>query len=88
MTGAVHHTVPPGKTSTVSVEDDVEKVREYFLDHAKAHIRCAVTELNMSYGKIWNILKKTLGSKYGLPNSPMNSPQGIGSHVCLLPPFG
>ena len=50
-TGAVHHTAPPGKDSSFSVEDDVEKVRKYFLDHPKAHIRNAVTELNMSTEK-------------------------------------
>ena len=59
-TGAIHRIAPPGKASSFSVENDVEKVRKYFLDHPKAHIRGAVTELNISYGKIWNILKKTL----------------------------
>ena len=66
-TGTVHHTSPPRKASTLSVVDDVEKVREYFFDHLRAHIRSAVTEMNMSYEKIWNILKKTLRFKVWIP---------------------
>ena len=67
-TGANHYTAPPGKCSKFSVEDDVEKVKKSFQEHHKAHIRSAVNELNINYGKVCTILKQSLRFKAWTPH--------------------
>lgn len=65
-TANAHTQHPPGLAS-VSAED-IESVRRYFDEHKKAHIRQATLELNLSYGKIWRILRQELKWKSYRPH--------------------
>jgi hypothetical protein len=48
--------------------DEIQKVELYFQTNCRAHIREAVRDLNISFGKIWYILRKCLKWKAYTPN--------------------
>ena len=52
QTAASQPSTPAGKSPDFSKEDNIRRVEQFFKIQPKAHIRGAVTELNMSYGKI------------------------------------
>lgn len=64
-TGATRPVVPPGRgpTTTSDKEVHVEKVKSFFNEHPKAHVRQASEQLGMSYGKVWTVLRRNLGWK-------------------------
>ena len=47
--------------------NDIDRVVTYFGDNPKVHLRQAVPDLNMSRGKIWNILRQKLKWKAYTP---------------------
>ena len=55
---AVRPKVTPGPPGTSA--EDVQRVKSFFQRKKKAHIRQAVQELNLSFCKIWKILRKVL----------------------------
>lgn len=49
-------------------DQGVEKVKSFFTDHEKSHIREAVNELGLCFGTIWTILRKVLKWKAYRPH--------------------
>ena len=73
---------PAGKYPDFSKEDDIQRVEQFFKNQPKAHIRGAVTELNMSFGKIWTILREDLKfSAYRPHLAQILSPANMESHL-------
>ena len=53
--------VPSGRHPTTAAE--VEQVKDFFLRNPTVHVRQASNELKMSIGKVWKILRRSLGWK-------------------------
>ena len=60
---AIRPQAPSGTSPTYDRKQDCQKVKMFFRNKKKAHIREASQTLNMSVGKIWTILRKDLGWK-------------------------
>ena len=70
-------------------EDEIHAVKMFFERDPKAHIRKAVVELAMPYGKVWKILRKDLKFKPFRPHlsqilSPANIEVRVAGSIFLL----
>ena len=58
---AIRPKTPTGTSPALDRNRDIQIVRSFFRNRRRAHIREASHVLNLSYGKIWSILRKDLG---------------------------
>ena len=72
-TGSTRPVVGTGRGPTP--ETDIDKVKKFFEENPQAHVREASQRLDMSFGKVWKVLRKNLSWK---PYRPHHA-------LCLTP---
>lgn len=70
--GAIRPCTPTGRSA---ITGDVEKVKAFFADNPRAHVREASKQLKIAVGKVWKILRRKLGWKPYHPHlAPLLTP--------------